>query len=378
VAWDAAGVTVATADGEQQVKSAELLHLEAAAETNPAEVPTITIELVDNTRFAIGKFDVADRRAVIATPFASRPMTVPTGVIRRVEFRAPSDALTEAWRRVDEREAAGDALIIVKGDGEAFDYLTGVVGTVTDDQVLFDWEGQKVPIKRNKIAGIAFYHGESEELADPKCVLSTTDGMTFPARDITLSGGTLRVITPSGLKFDLGLNTLASADFSAGKLAYLSDLKPASSTWTPRIAVPKAATIASEFGMPRMNASFSGSELTLAWPNEALATGREIRPYAKGLALRSRSELNYRLPTGMKRFSATAGIDPATTEQGHVVLEIRADDRVVWEGEIDGKHPPVEIDVELKSARRLQIRVDYGRNLDYGDRLNLVEARVSK
>ena len=49
-----------------------------------------------------------------------------------------------------------------------------------------------------------------------------------------------------------------------------------------------------------------------------------------------------------------------------------------WEGAIDGREPPVEIDVELGSARRLQLVVDYGKNLDYGDRLHLVEARFTK
>ena len=80
----------------------------------------------------------------------------------------------------------------------------------------------------------------------------------------------------------------------------------------------------------------------------------------------------------MARFIATAGIDPATAGQGHVTLEIRGDDRVLWEGAIDGREPPVEIDVELGTARRLQLIVDYGENLDYGDRLHLVEARFTK
>ena len=151
------------------------------------------------------------------------------------------------------------------------------------------------------------------------------------------------------------------------------------STWTPRIALPAAATLIAELRPAAERRLVSpGRPLSLAWPDESLPAGREIRTYAKGLALRSRTELDYRLPAGMRRFAAIAGIDPATADQGHVVLEIRADDRVLWEGEIDGKRPPVEIDLELGTARRLQFRVDYGRNLDYGDRLHLVEARVTK
>ena len=133
-----------------------------------------------------------------------------------------------------------------------------------------------------------------------------------------------------------------------------------------------------DYGHPRRNTSFAGSAIALSWADESEPSGRSVRTYEKGLALRSRTEATWRLPPGMKRFSATAGIDPATANEGHVLLEIRADDRVLWEGEIDGRRDPVQIEVELKSAHRLQIRVDYGRNLDFGDRLHLIEARVTK
>jgi hypothetical protein len=376
--WDARGVTLAAAEGAQLIAGDELLQLRATEVHSSSELPEATIELVDGTQFPIKAFTVKNRKATVATPFSTTPVPIATELIRRVEFRASTNALAETWNRVDSHDAAGDVLIVMKGAGEAFDFLTGVVDAVTDEQVSFDWDGQKVPIKRTKVAGIAFYQREKRSLPDAICVLTMVDGTTAPARSVELDGDTLSVVTPANLRIKFRRESLASADFSSGKLAFLSDLKPDSSTWVPRIAIPKAAQIASEFGVPRMNSSFSGSALSLAWPDEALATGREVRTYAKGLALRSRSELTYRLPTGMKRFTATAGIDPATTEQGHVVLEIRADDRVVWEGEIDGKQPPINIDVELKSARRLQILVDYGRNLDYGDRLHLVEARVTK
>jgi hypothetical protein len=61
-----------------------------------------------------------------------------------------------------------------------------------------------------------------------------------------------------------------------------------------------------------------------------------------------------------------------------VALEIRGDGRLLWQGVVDGRRDPVELEVDLNGARRLQLLVDYGENLDYGDRLHLVEARVTK
>jgi NPCBM/NEW2 domain len=283
------------------------------------------------------------------------------------------------WKQLDEREVVGDVLIIAKREGGLLDYLTGVVGDASADEVTFEYEGQKLPVKRSKVAAIAYYHAEPRRLPEAICRLTLMDGSQIPAREVALvDDGQLQVRTPAGIAFSVSLMHVVRGDFSAGKLAYLSDLKPIELKWTPRIATSDAASLIAEFGQPRNNVSFSGSALSLAWPDESLPTGREIRTYARGLAIRSRTDLVYRLPEGMRRFTATAGIDPATAGQGHVVLEIRADDRMLWEDEIDGKQAPVEIDLDLGTARRLQFHVDYGRNLDYGDRLHLIEARVTK
>ena len=106
--------------------------------------------------------------------------------------------------------------------------------------------------------------------------------------------------------------------------------------------------------------------------------GPLIRSYSKGLALRSRTEIVYRLPQGMRRFQAIAGIAPATASQGNVELFFYCDNSQRWQGVIDGEQPPVEIGLDIEGVRELTIVVDYGENLDWGDQLHLVEARVTK
>ena len=86
----------------------------------------------------------------------------------------------------------------------------------------------------------------------------------------------------------------------------------------------------------------------------------------------------YRLPAGFNRFTALAGIDPATTADGNVRLAILADDRSLLETEIAGDQPPQPIDVEIAGAKRLKIVVDFGQNLDTGDWLNLCDAKIVK
>jgi hypothetical protein len=215
-------------------------------------------------------------------------------------------------------------------------------------------------------------------LPDAACELSLTDGSRLAAGEISLNEGRrLSISTPAGVHLEVPLEQVARADFSAGKIAYLSDLIPSDVRWTPGLGLPKTKSF-TEKNLPRKDASFSGSPLSLLWNDDAARSRRDVRTYAKGLALRSRTEVTYRLPQGMKRFSTVAGLDPENRGSGNLSLVIRGDDRVLWEGVLDGSQPPIEIDVELGAARRLHLVVDYGEYLDFGDRLHLVEARVTK
>jgi len=377
VAWDAKAISIKSADGEQQLPASALLDARWSRDEAPAG-EALNIEFVDGTRFSYAELTMADRQAKLIGSYSDGPLEIPREAIRLIELQPPSPAIAKLLEEIGRRDLAGDALVVANRDGQSMDYLTGVVGDVSAEQADFEWDGESVPVKRSKIAAIVFYHPRRQPLPDAVCELSLVDGSRIAVRRLELKDRILNIETPAGVELAVPLDRLQRADFSAGKVAYLSDLKPSEVRWTPRVATPAGADVIAAYGLPRNDASYSGSPLSLLWKDDVLRSRRDVRTYNKGLAIRSLTELTYRLPEGMRRFVATAGIDPSSAGQGHVTLQIRADDRVLWEGAVDGQQAPVEIDVELAAARRLHFKVDYGENLDYGDRLHLVEARVTK
>jgi hypothetical protein len=46
--------------------------------------------------------------------------------------------------------------------------------------------------------------------------------------------------------------------------------------------------------------------------------------------------------------------------------------------DVKGTDPPRAIDVDVEGVKRLKIVVDYGKNLDTGDWLNLCDLRIVK
>ena len=80
--------------------------------------------------------------------------------------------------------------------------------------------------------------------------------------------------------------------------------------------------------------------------------------FSKGLALASRTEITYRLPAGVKRFKATAGIDDSVRDVGRVRLEISLDGKKMYDQPITGKQPPVDLDLR---HQRGKTSFDFGR-----------------
>ena len=384
VRWSSNGIDAMTADGDQSLPAASLLAVRLSSKpAGPAawaEAKLIVV-LRDGTTLPASALTIADRTVHIETPWSRESVTVSTRDVELAAFGPLSDPAREAWEKIQNDPLPGDVLLVLKKGGESVDYLAGKVEAVTETEVAFDWDGERVPVKRDKVAAVAFYRGETAPVTEPVCRLRLAGGWSLAAATIVLAEGELAVGTPLGLRLRVPLSAAESADFSAGKLAYLSDLKPLDARWTPLVELPPGATLIANFGKPRFDRAFDGGPLrvvdhgTAGAPSVRAASGDS---FPKGLALRSRTQIAYNIPPGMTRFATVAGIDPACAAQGRVELTVYGDDAKLWSGEIAGVAPPQDVVVELAGSRRLRLVVDYGKNLDYGDQLHLLEARFTK
>ncbi len=372
--WTADGISLRTEDQAVTIAAPQILRVRWDNEQTNKLEPNGLVELTDGTRIPMQAYEVRAGNAEIATPLSEQALTLSTKRVAYVQFAKGAPRPSEI-----DVDVAGDLLVVRKKNSDGFDHLTGVLGDVGAEQVNFTWDGESIPVKRTKVAALVYFHAERDETAAPVCWLDLQNGARLPVAKIAVEQARVTIQSPGGLKFSFTLDSLQAADYSHGKLTYLSDLKPIQQRWTPRIGLPESAELARQQGLPRRDQSFTGSPLSLRWPPEKLSSpGGVLKTYDKGLAIRSRTQLRYRLPRNMSRFVTVAGIDPLTAKEGRVTLEIFADKQSVWHGDILGGAAPLEIQVELGGAKELRIVVDYGDNLDFGDRLHLAEARFTK
>jgi hypothetical protein len=308
-----------------------------------------------------------------------KSLAIPVKQVSAVCLKTLTPRAAEQWLEIREQKRASDVLLVAKRGGESLDYIEGVLGEITVDKIEFKFDGEPLSIDRNKVAGFFYFRRGNDAHPEPRCMLHGRNGLRVSTSEVRLAENVLHIKSVGGLELDWPLAEIEFADFSAGKIRYLSDVSESTVRWTPLVALPAEASQAIEYGQPHRDRSAYGGPLTLSVPdaNSPAATGR-LQIFSKGLALRSRTEMVYRLPPGFGRFTAVAGIEPATSTTGNVQLSIYGDDRPLFEAAISGQQPPREIELDIASVKRLKIVVDFGKNLDTGDWLNLCDARLVK
>jgi hypothetical protein len=342
---------------------------------NPAQPavkvkPTVIVRLVDGSQLEGTSFEVAKGEATLK-PLSGPELKFTTKSIAwvRLPDAAAGENLDGQWSDLlasqTNGKQAADLIVVRKKD--AIDYLEGVLGDVSAGEVAFELDGQTVPVKRPRIEGLVYYHAKTTNLPETVCELTTAQGLRLSARTMQLSDDTLCVTTPSGLAVDVPLASLALLNFSADKVRYLSDLEADSVNYTPFFGGGQELPSHVEFFRPRRDVGIEQNPLRL-----------DGKTYAKGLAMHSRTATSYRVPEKFTRFEAVVGIDDSVREAGHVQVTILGDGKQLWEAAVAGGDPARPVSVDLQGAKKLQIKVEFGDDLDVADHLDLAEARFTK
>jgi hypothetical protein len=253
----------------------------------------------------------------------------------------------------------------------ALDELDGTLLEVGPESVRFDYAGDKIDIKREKIEGLVYFHPVRRELPAPLCKVIDTGGSQWSLKSVELAGDKLRLVTTASVSAELPLASIAKVDFSAGNIALLAGLEPDTGDGEPVVSLQPEAMLA-KFGK-----IFKVSRLPPLGADGFRIGGKR---YDGGLSLHSPAALVYRVPEGFRKLHAIAGVDDSIVAPGQFELRILGDGRELARHEFSGSEArgPVAIDLDLTGVRRISIVVDPADGQDIGDQLNLCEARLTK
>ena len=385
VTWTADRLAVRTAEGPREFASSTLqtVRLAGSVAGNPANPAgtadtrtesgelkpgAAALELADGSRVVVDSFAAKSGKAT-GQRVGGLPYEFRVRAIRAVRFAPAGAAFAEAWNAQLETKIDGDTIVIrrkAKPDSPAtLDRQAGIVQEVSPETVQFELDGDRIPVKRERLEGILFFQPADREWPDPVCRLDDRQGGSWRVKSFRLENSELVFETVAGATATLPLADLRAADFSSGNVQFISDIEPDSVEWTPFIE-SKLPSLA-RFNQPRRD----------VWPGGVpLAAGGET--FAKGMAVRSRTNLVYRVPRNFRRFEAQVGIDERLKEFGAVKLTILGDGKPLLESPISGTDKLLNVSLDISSVRRLAILVDFGEEGDRADWLVLGNARVTK
>lgn len=363
-------ITVTLEDGQKQAFARtglqEIRFPKSEADSSPVKA---RVRLTDQSLIPCEAVVMEDGQIVIDK---GRPgeWTAKSKTVETIRWSLPDEETDDQWNEIATKVGAYDLLVIRR---QSLDYLKGVVVGIDSEAVQFEYSGNTIPAPLAKVAGIMLAKQAAEQ-PTVRIRLTTHDGGQWMLDSASLDKNQVSVITASGVKARLPLESIASIAYPQLGAVYLTDLEPTDVRLDSLVASTVLAESLKKLNGPKFDVGYDGQPLRIV----SSQSENGSQSFQRGLAVQSRTELVYRLAGKYQRFTATAGIAIDSASQADVELVVFADEREAFRKAIKSEDEPVAVDVDVSSARRLKLVVDYGANLDVGDRLHLGDARLVK
>lgn len=363
-AWSgvaASGAVVLVVNGQKKEFAAEDLMLLRWAEpptSRPATAAQPAAAYLSDGSLVQGKFVGGDARHVVLQTAQVPELTVALENLAALrimpgEHPAAAEAFAKALAA---RDPAQDTLLVIRDDRVSA--LKGVTESLAPDRGTFRWRDRSVPITPGNVYGLVFAAGVQKP-DPPQARARLKDGSTWAGR---LAGGdadAVNIELVGGVKAALPVGELCEIRLRSDRVVFLSDLEPVEYAFEP----------------------FA----TTRWPyrRDRSAANRPLRigdqSFERGIGMHAQSTLTYDLPGEFSRLAAVIGIDAGAAPLGNVVFRVTADGQEAFHsGPVTGRDAPRAINVPVAGAKRVQLIVEFGEDLDIGDQADWGNVRLIK
>ena len=371
-----------TPTGAQTLQPKQLQSVQFGGIPN-SQRPQVWVDLVDASLLPGRSFQSSEGKANLEL-LSGEKVEFPSRSIRSLRFQAQTPEIAAQWDAMLTAGATGDLVVLrktgarqVEEEGKepktvtetVLDQLEGTILEVSPAGAKFDFDGDKIDVKREKMEGIIFFQPAKRQLPSPVCRLRALDGSVWSVRTLELKGETVALTTTAGVSQSLPLANLWQLDFGVGNVLYLADMEQELNQGEISFQPKNMVSSFKQLTTPRKNRSLGGEPLSIHGTK-----------YAKGLSLHSRTRLGVRVPEGYRQFRAVAGIDDTAGPAASFHLRILGDNKELLSKQFsaDGLAGPLDIELDLSGVGRLTLLVEEGPGQDFADTLTLANARLHK
>lgn len=346
---DVSGKAVEVAS-RQILKSRFFVAGKSAEELEPLE-----LSLTDGSSFRVRDAS-ADSRSMRVESAITGAMEVPRHFVKSLRFAASPASVDDAWKELMARDARQDMIVVRKND--VLDFVEGVIGEITETEINVLLDGQNIPVKSERVFGLIFFQKSTDKPRTAIQVELLNGGLLQVRKVVSAEGEKLALTLTAGPEITIEADQVKTVDFSSGRLSWLDELTPRDRKHEFQII-----DVVPEF---RTNRDIYGSRLKV---------GR--RAFDRGVCIRSKTTVRYRLDGNFSRFQTWIGIQHGYA--GDVTVTIQCDGTELFSGAVEPNTEAQRLDLDVTGKYSLEVLVDYGKvESDIGDHLVLGDARLLK
>lgn len=314
---------------------------------------TLRVKLIDESQFSCAKISSADGSSQFTFP-AGRTLSVPTQQLAWVQLQPLNDLQTTQWQAIMQSRLSADALVLIRS-AEALEKLEGIVLSIGDQSVGFDFGGQRIDAPLAKLAGVRWLATgrATESLGKLSAIVTDWDGSRWMASELRLpeDAQELQLKLQCGATVDLPVERIQEIDFSSGSMKFLADLQPISRESTKRldlgVKIPGADVL---FGSHKSDDRDLGS-VSLGPSLQFLGSGSSV----------------YRIPAGFSRLIGAVQLKPTGSRYSPCRVTVKLENEVIWQERLAETSQRLAIDLPIVAEQRLRLEVDAEAAVPVGD-----------
>jgi hypothetical protein len=365
---------------EQKLDVAQVVQINFKPLPGPSKDPYIAVELTDGTALRCKNFTIK-KKDVSLTLLGGKELKVSLEMIQYILKDAHDANLAKQFKEKFLGKPHSTDLVIRKNNNDVLNGREGTFGDADEKGTTIEFttkvsgEMKKINASFANLQGMMFSRtGPSGDVMKPAlCKLYDTERNEIMVLSISKSETGYAVGTPAGAKFDLGRDLVARLDYSKGKLTFLSDLNPS------EVKETSTDGAVDHYRRDKPFTSETPGSLKLRIVKEGAK--EEVKVFRKGLALHSRTELEYDLKGEYREFKAIIGIDASLDSAEPTVVKILGDGKELYKFTLQPdvkKQGAQDVTLSVKNVIKLRLIVQSAKFLDLGSQALLAEARVSK
>ncbi|WP_425614406.1 NPCBM/NEW2 domain-containing protein [Anatilimnocola sp. NA78] len=381
VSASAEKLTIRTPAGEQVIPAPEVLTVDLSS-LPEQETARVWLQLLDGSEIAAASVSQLSGKATIEMLGGDKLSDIPSRSIRAIRFYDPTNnELTPAWNEILAGTRSGDVLVLrktatqeIEEGGQTktvstltLDELEGTVLQIGPDSVKFDFDGDVVTVKREKLEGVVLFQPVKRELPAANLKMTDVTDSKWRLKSVEIADSQLSGVTPAGVNLVMPLSRVKQLNFSSGNVAMLAEL-------------PMELSEASGALLPKgLSAAATGWFGPLAGKRPGLSNNVVANPTAS-ISLTGKSLATYRTPENFRWFRAGVMLGSKPGSGSDVDVVILGDGKELAKHHLPagGERKPLLIEVDITGVHRLSLQAIPSSAQGLGALVDFQDARFTK